>query len=59
MDYRVNEVGALIFKPKEENKPTIEEIIDKMKKLEDRVSFLENEIKELKGKDNWYVRLSF
>lgn len=52
MDYRVNEVGALIFKPKEENKPTSEEIIDKMKKLEDRVSFLENEIKELKGKDN-------
>lgn len=52
MDYRVNEVGALIFKPKEENKPTIEEIIDNIKKINDRVAFLENEIKELKGKDN-------
>lgn len=52
MDYRVNEVGALIFKPKEENKPTSEEIIDNIKKLNDRVAFLENEIKELKEKGN-------
>lgn len=58
MDYRVNEVGALIFKPKED-KVNLEDLIEKINKLDERVNVLENEIKELKGKDNWYARLSF
>lgn len=51
MDYRVNEVGALIFKPKED-KVNLEDLIEKINKLDERVCILENEIKELKGKGN-------
>lgn len=51
MDYRVNEVGALIFKPKED-KVNLKDLIEMINRLDERVKILENEIKELKGKGN-------
>lgn len=49
MDYRVDEVGALIFKPRDdENKANLGEILEEINRLKDRVSKLEKENQALK-----------
>lgn len=52
MDYRVDEVGALIFKPKEEDKPTIEDLIKEIEKANKEIKSLKNRIKKLEEKDS-------
>lgn len=49
MDYRVNEVGALIFKPKEEGeKVDLVKVLEDVEKLKNSISKLEVENKALK-----------
>lgn len=49
MDYRVDEVGALIFKPQEEGeKVDLGKALEEIENLKDRVSNLEKENKALK-----------
>lgn len=47
MEYRVDEVGALIFKPREEDKPTVESLREEIASLREEIKDLKNEIKEL------------
>lgn len=50
MDYRVNEVGALIFKPKEEGeKVDLVKVLEDIKTLKDSVSKIKKENKVLKN----------
>lgn len=49
MDYRVDEVGALIFKPREnDNKEDLSEILGEIKSLKNSVNKLKEENKTLK-----------
>lgn len=49
MDYRVDEVGALIFKPQEEGeKVDLGKALEEIENLKDRVRNLEKENKALK-----------
>ncbi|MBU5669497.1 hypothetical protein KQI68_06550 [Peptoniphilus sp. MSJ-1] len=48
MSYRVDAVGALIFKPKDEDKPTIESLNKEVVELRTEVELLKNELKEIK-----------
>lgn len=52
MDYRVNEVGALIFKPKEKDKPSIEDCLKAIEEANKKIESLENRIKKLEEKDS-------
>lgn len=51
MDYRVDEVGALIFKPKGENKPTLESLNREVIELRTEIDLMKNEIKKMREKD--------
>ena len=49
MEYRVNEVGALIFKPRnDENSQDIGKVLEEVKGLKDIISKLECENKTIK-----------
>lgn len=49
MDYRVDEVGALIFKPRDdENKGNLGGILEEINRLKDRVSKVEKENQALR-----------
>lgn len=49
MEYRVDEVGALIFKPREnDNKQDLSEILGEIKSLKDSINKLSNDNKTLK-----------
>ena len=50
MDYRVNEVGALIFKSKENKGPTVESLNKEVIKLKKEIELMKNQIKELREK---------
>lgn len=52
MDYRVNEVGALIFKPKDKDKPSIEDCLKSIEEANKKIESLENRIKKLEEKDS-------
>ena len=50
MDYRVNEVGALIFKPEEEGKEVdLVKVLEDVENLKDSVSKIKKENKALKN----------
>lgn len=51
MDYRVNEVGALIFKPKGKDKPTVESLNREVIELRTEIDLMKNEIKKMREKD--------
>lgn len=51
MDYRVNEVGALIFKPKGKDKPTVESLNRDVIELRTEIDLMKNEIAKMREKD--------
>lgn len=50
MDYRVNEVGALIFKPKGKDKPTVESLNKEVIELRTEIDLMKNEIAKIREK---------
>lgn len=50
MDYRVNEVGALIFKAKGKEEPTLKSLNETVIRLEKEIELMKNQIKELREK---------
>lgn len=50
MDYRVNEVGALIFKPKGKDKPTVESLNRDVIELRTEIDLMKNEIAKMREK---------
>ena len=50
MDYRVNEVGALIFKSKENKEPTLKNLNEAVIKLQKEIELMKNQIAELREK---------
>ena len=51
MDYRVNEVGALIFKPKGKDKPTVESLNRDVIELRTEIDLMKNEIAKMREED--------
>lgn len=51
MDYRVNEVGALIFKPKGKDKPTVESLNRDVIELRTEIDLMKKEIAKMREKD--------
>lgn len=50
MDYRVNEVGALIFKPKGKDKPTVESLNREVIELRTEIDLMKNELAKMREK---------
>lgn len=50
MDYRVNEVGALIFKPKGKDKPSLESLNKEVIELRTEVDLMKKEIAKMREK---------
>lgn len=50
MEYRVNEVGALIFKSKEDKEPTLKSVNEEVIKLKKEIESMKNQIAELREK---------
>lgn len=50
MDYRINEVGALIFKAKGEDKPTIESLNREVIELKTEIELIKEEIVKMREK---------
>ena len=51
MDYRVNEVGALIFKPKGKDKPTVESLNREVIELRTEIDLMKKEIAKMRERD--------
>ena len=50
IDYRVNEVGALIFKPKGKDKPTVESLNREVIELRTEIDLMKNELAKMREK---------